>query len=299
MFITLVAVIVALVLGHFAPALLASLRGHHWYLRWLTWWDAQLAGSDFWRGHYGITVAVLPLVLLVALLQWSLSGHLFGLPSLLFGVGMLVLCWGPRDLDRDVEAILDADDASTRDQAVERLQTIDRPAHLEPKPSLVAAATFAAKRRWFAPVFWFFLLGPAGVVLYRLVALADCRAFGAVLPAENRDGAGRWAALMEWPVVQLMTLSMALVGNFDTVFRAWREAGGDQWTLSSNGAVEAAAIASVNAELREDALDYRDAGMAGDQLPMPELRDAMSLIWRMLLLWMVLLALLILAGWIS
>ena len=109
MFITLVAVIVALVLGHFAPALLASLRGHHWYLRWLTWWDAQLGESDFWRGRYGITVAVLPLMLLVALLQWSLSGHLFGLPSLLFGVGMLVLCWGPRDLDRDVEAILDAD----------------------------------------------------------------------------------------------------------------------------------------------------------------------------------------------
>jgi AmpE protein len=32
---------------------------------------------------------------------------------------------------------------------------------------------------------------------------------------------------------------------------------------------------------------------------LPELRDAMSLVWRMLLLWMAVLALLVIAGWVG
>ena len=32
---------------------------------------------------------------------------------------------------------------------------------------------------------------------------------------------------------------------------------------------------------------------------LPELRDAMSLVWRMLLLWMAALALLVIAGWVT
>jgi len=61
----------------------------------------------------------------------------------------------------------------------------------------------------------------------------------------------------------------------------------------------AAARASVSAELREEAHDYSDAGMVPVWRRLPELRDAMSLVWRMLLLWLVVLALLILAGWVS
>jgi AmpE protein len=32
---------------------------------------------------------------------------------------------------------------------------------------------------------------------------------------------------------------------------------------------------------------------------MPELRDAMSLVWRILLLWLAILALFVVAGWVS
>jgi len=58
--------------------------------------------------------------------------------------------------------------------------------------------------------------------------------------------------------------------------------------------------ARVRGELAEEADDYLREGQ-----PLPEtgdlveLRDAMSLVWRMLLLWLALLALLIIAGWVS
>jgi Membrane protein required for beta-lactamase induction len=103
---------------------------------------------------------------------------------------------------------------------------------------------------------------------------------------------------MEWPVAQLMVLSLALVGNFNSVAEAWRMAPGGRWSLSA-GFLGAAARASVSAELSEEAYDYAEAGIAPAWQRMPELRDVMSLVWRMLLLWLVLLALLIIAGWVS
>ena len=75
MFTTLVAVIAALVLGHLAPALMASLRDWRWFGRWLGWLRAQQGESP---GRYTVLLAILPCVLLVGLMQWILAERLFG-----------------------------------------------------------------------------------------------------------------------------------------------------------------------------------------------------------------------------
>lgn len=297
MFTTLVAVLVALVVGHVAPTLVARLRRFDWYGRWVRWLDAHGSDASFWRGPYGVALAVVPVLLPVIVLQWLLSGWWLGLSSLLFGVFVLVLCWGPRDLDRDVEAVLDADDASDRRAAVANLQAAGGSLHAD-RPSLVEATMYNALRRWFATLFWFLLLGPWGAALYRLLALVVTGPFAALLPVANARGARRALQVMEWPVAQLMVLSLALVGNFNSVAEAWRMAPGGRWSLSARF-LGAAARASVSAELSEEAYDYAEAGIAPVWQRMPELRDVMSLVWRMLLLWLVLLALLIIAGWVS
>ena len=95
-----------------------------------------------------------------------------------------------------------------------------------------------------------------------------------------------------------MTLALALAGNFDLVFRAWRAAGGDHWQPAS-GFLEASGRAAVRGELAEEIEDYRSEGLVPVMGELVELRDAMSLVWRMLLLWLALLALLVIAGWVS
>jgi AmpE protein len=297
MFTTLVAVVAALVLGHVVPALVASRRRFHWFSRWLDWIGTHAGEGGFWQGRSGIWLGLLPPVLLVLLAQVLLYDRLWGLPSLLFGVIVLVCAWGPRDLDIDVEAALDASDPETRRA---------RLAQLAPEPGatvleghlLPGTLMRSALRRWFAPLFWFLLLGPIGAVLYRLAeraALAD----PVRLPVENAAGARVLLHWLEWPVAQLMTLALALAGNFDLVFRAWRAGGGDRWHAHS-GFLEAAGRAAVRGELAEEAEDYLREGqpvpVAGDLV---ELRDAMSLVWRMLLVWLALLALLVIAGWVS
>jgi AmpE protein len=51
----------------------------------------------------------------------------------------------------------------------------------------------------------------------------------------------------------------------------------------------------------DDADDFEAAStvIAAPISGLPELRDAMSLVWRILLLWLALLALFVIAGWVS
>ncbi|MEQ7328904.1 hypothetical protein [Xanthomonas campestris] len=296
MFTTLLAVIVALALGHVLPAQVVRLRRFEWFAQWLRRLDSYAAGRGAWQGRYGVLLALLPALAVVLLLQWLLDDVWRGFLALLFGVAVLAWTWGPRDLDRDVEAVIDADEPALRREAISHLQAAGGSVH-EDAPSLVEAVVVNGLRRWFAVLWWFLLLGPFGAVLYRLTALAVESPVSVLLPPRNLAGARWLLAALEWPVAQLMTVSMALVGNFDTVFRAWREAHGNRWSLEPHflGAV---GRASVSAELREEAHDYTDSGLVPVWRRLPEVRDAMSLVWRVLLLWMVMLALLVIAGWV-
>ncbi len=298
MFITLVAVVTALLLGHVAPAAVASLRQFHWYAGWLRWLDEHAPESGFWRGPYGIVLALLPALLVVGLLQWALMDIGFGLVGLLFAVLVLVYAWGPRDLDVDVEAIIHAPDPAQRSAAIARLWPDDAVEIHADGPALVEAVFRNALVRWFGTLFWFLLLGPWGALLYRLVALSSQGQYASALPLETRRGARWLQSLLDWPVAQLMTLAMALVANFDAVFGAWREAGGNRWQLDTRF-LTAAARASVKCELAEEAEEYAEEGMVPSVRELPELRDAMSLVWRILLVWLAVLALFVIGGWVS
>ena len=118
---TLIAVVAAIVLGHVAPTFAAGVRSHDWFHSWLRWLDERFPGDGAWRGRYGIALALLPPVLLVALFQAALDAPLLGLAGLLFGIAVLFYSWGPRDLDIDVEAILSAPDSASRSEAALRL----------------------------------------------------------------------------------------------------------------------------------------------------------------------------------
>lgn len=307
MSITLIATIVALVLGHLAPSFAAAVRHYGWYRDLIGWLNIRFDEDSFWRGRWGIVLALLPALLVVGLLQGALAGRLWGISGLLFGTAVLFLAWGPRDLDRDVDAILDAPDAAARRERVEQLVG---EAHTTGGGSgLVESAFRNALRRWFGVLFWFLVLGPVGAVGYRLSVLAAVGAIADEVPSATRAGARTWLAVLEWPVAQLMTLALALVGNFDSVLGAWRNAGGASLTLDSRF-LGAAARASVNRELSEQGDvwtpdgDDNESGIAtpvaGMGLAdMPELRDAMSLIWRSLLVWLAVLALFVIAGFVS
>jgi AmpE protein len=302
MSLTLIAVVIALVLGHVAPSLAASMRDYGWYRRWLLWLDARFPSDGVWRGRFGIAIALAAPLLVVGVFQAALDKPLLGFAGLLFAIVVLFYSWGPRDLDLDVDAIVSASDPIARRDAAARLALPGAVPSLD-AASLVEAVFRNAQRRWFGVLFWFLLFGALGALAYRLAALA-CEEDAADLPLETRAGARTLLSWLDWPVAQLMTLALALAGDFDTVVGAWKGNGGA--TLRFDAPFLAAAgRASVRTELADEAMDYADDGVASPGVlvaamgELPELRDAMSLVWRILLLWLAVLALFVVAGWVG
>jgi AmpE protein len=311
MSVTLIAAVLALVLGHLAPSLAVTVRQYGWFGDWIGWLNRQFGDGSFWRGPWGIVLALAPPLVVVGLFQIALDAQLIGLAELLFGIAALFYAWGPRDLDRDVAAILDAPDAITRREAVARLSVDGNP--LLDDGHLVEAVFRSAVRRWFGVLFWFLLLGPFGAIGYRLTVLAARAGAGdsqAAPPGRTARGARTLLAVLDWPVAQLLTLALALVGNFDSVLAAWRASGGAALRLD-NRFLGAVARASVRSELAEDAADRTERFDGADDesglgtpirdslAELPELRDAMSLVWRCLLVWLATLALFVIAGFVS
>lgn len=295
MALTLIAVVLALVLGHIVPGLMA-VRRYGWFVSWLGLLGKIFRGETHWQARFGALIAIGLPIILVAVVQYFLSGLWYGLPGFVFALLVLIYTWGPRDLDLDVDKVIDATDIEARRQAATALFPEGDDPVLE-GPSLVEAVFRCALWRWFGVLFWFLLLGAAGALLYRLTSLSAQGEARKTIPEKQSQAAALFTRMLNWPVAPFMTFGMALAANFDTVLSAWREwykQGGSRWDI---GYLGAAARASVDSELAEEDA-YAVDGPA--QAPaLLELRDAMSLVWRILLLWLSLLSLFVLAGFVN
>lgn len=295
---TLLAVVIALLLGHLAPGLARRVRAHAWLARGMA--GVAHAAGEHARGRLALLLFVGLPVLLAGLVQMAFSWRWLMPAALLWGVAVLFFCWGPRDLDVDVRAIRDAPDHATRKAAAARLWA-EGEDHPIDGGSLVEAVMRNALRRWFGVLFWFALLGAAGALLYRMSTLAVESRYARQLPASTQAAARSWLGWIEWPVAQLMTGAMALVGSFDAVLAAWKATDGPTFA-PHHRFLGAAARACVRSEIAEEVADYSDTGVSVPTAlelafgPLPELTDAMRLVWRMLALWLAVLAVFVIAA---
>ena len=198
----------------------------------------------------------------------------------------------------DIDAVLTAQDAAAREAAA---QNLCDEAEAAPLPfaahALVEAAVLASLRRRFGVLFWFFALGAGR----RVAVPADAgrgNEDSAQLDLRTRDAARRFAAALDWLPAHLMVLAMALVSDFEAVLHAWRawhaQPGRSPWELEP-GFLAAVARSGVDADIA--AGDGGTGAGAGD--PLQELADARRLMIRVLVVWLAVVALIVLAGWIT
>ena len=292
MAIVFIAVLLVLLLAHAAPAL-AQWRDFSWLRRWQEQIGRQ--GGDV----LGLILCVGLPVLACALLQIALHGRALGLFGLAFATAVLFYCWGPRDLERDVEAIDKAPDSDRRIAAAQalRIDEMQQPLLFE-RAALVEAAFLAGLRRWFGVLFWFAVLGPAGALLYRLIVmLAFAPIYSEGQSAAQRNLLERAARILEWLPAHLMALALALASNFDAVFKTWRDyhaAQGKGYFYLDLGFLNAIARASVDADVAAE-----DEHGQATRNPLVALDDAMVLVRRVLVVWLTIGAVIVLAGWFA
>src|SRR3546814_11548095 len=80
---TLIAIVIALVLGHMVQPL-ARLRQFHWFAHWLHWLKQQRGLSGFWQSAWGALLSVGAPTLLVGLITAALDDRFYGLPLFVF-----------------------------------------------------------------------------------------------------------------------------------------------------------------------------------------------------------------------
>lgn len=282
MLVALVATVLAILAAQVLPVV-------HWRQRALAWWPHWL-GLLGRQSAWGWLLALALPLLLLGLLQWLLHCRLFGVLEVLFSVLVLVLCWGPRDLERDVEAMMYADDAASQEQARAALQADMNEPDRDSAP-ITQVVAVALLRRALGVMFWFIVLGPVGALGYRLLASASTQANPLDLAAHERLRAA--LALVEWPVAQLAVFSFALMGNCSPVVRTWQGQG--RWQAPSLEGLLGAAMGA--------ALPLPSAAEADGELPvwerLPTLRRAMRLSWRTVGLWCALMLFWQLAAWLG
>lgn len=308
----LTATVFAIVLGHLLPAM-AVIRDHDWFRLWL----ARLAERPgIAASPAGILVSIGVPVLGVALMQHALADVAGGFVAFVFGLLVLYYCWGPRDLDRDVESVLEAPSGHI-DHTAARVLPVSLADARRPR-ALVGAVFRAALSRWFAVLFWFLLLGPMGAALYRLTRVGaqqgrpERRVTGdtapaslpepdADMPVAHVETYRRLEVILDWPAAMLVAATLAVVAHFDAVVAAWRDwnsANGGPFALAT-GFLEAAGVAAVRTDMEELGAD----AFLVDGEPAPPalaaLGDAMALVWRVLVAWLALLALFVIAGFVA
>jgi AmpE protein len=290
----LLAVVIALVVGHTIPDL-ARLRDFGWFGAWIRTLASAL--GNVWKSPWALLFTLgLPLLLMAAV-QQALDDAMFGLAEVALGVAVLFYCWGPRDLDLDVDAIISARDAERRTAALQALppEPPQPPLPLQ-GPVLVDEVFRAALSRWFGPLFWFLILGPFGVLTYRLVQHgARTRTFSSELPAAQVATLEKLAQLLDFLPAQLMTLALAIAADFDSVAAAWRDfhVARDRRATLDIGFLLAAARASVDSDV-----EGGDAYVE-ETRPLTELHQAMALVWRILVVWLVAFSVMVLAGFVG
>lgn len=288
---TLLAALLVLASGYALPDL-SRLRDFSWLKVWSSRWTRPGDGAAS-----RVPIALLPLLLVVVclLIQAALTHVVFGLPAFAFGVIVLFYAWGPRDLDADIEAVLKAPDSDRRHAAAQALRPDADTATLPLEAAPLVEATFAcALSRWFGVLFWFVILGPAGALGYRIVQLlARHPGFTTEIDASQRGLLERTALVLDWAPSHLVALTLALVSEFDAVIKTWRDyhaAHGRGYFTLDLGFLGALARAGVDADV------LAGDGYAADVSdPLVELADAHMVLRRILVGWLVVIALLALA----
>ena len=292
---TIISILIAFALCHFVREL-GRVRQHEWLGNWVGIANRTFSDASGWSGFGGFLVILL-LPLLVLVLMFLLLKSVLG-PAGIFLLALMVLiyCFGPRDLDTDVAAIVNADDEEERKAAIESLLRDEPPDDDEACKSAVIDAVFQESlRRWFAIIFWFAVLGIVGALLYRMV---DWLSHGEYeISPLQRALFQRTQQIMDWPAAQLMTLALAIATDFDSVYATWKKYHLEQGHgifEGDNGFLLASArgIVLTGHAARDGYADQLDG-------PLASLQQSMDLVWRALGVWLTVLALLLLVDVIS
>jgi len=262
------------------------------------WLEQTFNGGEERHGLVAWLVAVLPPVVLAIALNAALYAvHPF--LALLLHVAVLYLTLGFRQFSHHFTQLQLAVKAGDIERARMLLDEVRGASGVvrtreEVIRLAIEEALLAAHRHVFGVIFWYMLLpGPSGAILYRLAALLAARWRG--LGAFGRFAQRAWRGL-EWPAARLTAASFAVVGDFEDAVYCWRTQARN-WPEPEAGIVLAAGAGAMGVRLgmpvnEIEGVQPRVELGVGDPADGPFLDSTVGLLWRALVVWVLVLAVL-------
>lgn len=235
-------------------------------------------------------VLLLPTTVLLGFLM-CLSGVFFNIWLLLLNLAILIYVIGHVRILDVLDRYLAADAAGNKDGAE---SVIEDAFSISPDKEHYydEITTHALKRMrggFFSVVFWFFVLGGAGAVLYRLLWRAKrlCTEKGNDGFSELSDVVSKLFMLAEFLPARGMVMGFMLMGNFSLVFGPLLESLKSPF-MSQDDLVKDAALVSINIKVDELQAADKERGVA-------MISQLNHLLFRTMAIWLVLLALLVIS----
>lgn len=273
----------------FAERLMGSLESFRdlgWVGRYQVWARARITALGVNDPRLQLLLLLLPPLLL---LQLVFLGTLWlGWPiAMLFSLLVVLYCMGPRDLDGEFEALLKArkqqDEPLFRGHVADLLGELPEGDEDSLSRRLMSEMFVGFLERQAGVVLWFLLLGPVGALLYRMTCLMrrHCE------DEQGREALQHLHHILTWLPARTAGFGFALAGSFVGAIHAWRCEPLD-WSRPSREFIEAVGLG---------ALAYQEEDEVQDSLS-SELHATLELIQRSRYVWLAVLAVLTLLGWI-
>ena len=268
---------------------------------WAGWLEHSFNGGERHHGLVAWLVATLPAALIVAAIHFALAGISVAL-ALAFNVAVLYLTLGFRKFSHyftDIQLAVKSGDIDRARALLESWRGASGVMYTREEVIRLAIeeALIASHRHVFGVLLWYLLLpGPSGAVLYRLAAYLgrrwrDMGAFG--------HFARRAFRVLEWPAVRLTGAAFAIVGDFEDAVYCWRTQSAS-WPDAEAGIVLAAGAGAMGIRLgmavqEVEGVEPRPDLGVGEPAEAPFLDSTVGLLWRAVVLWVVVLAMLTIA----
>lgn len=287
----LIAIILSLIAERFLGSM-SELRRFGWFHRYSGLVKKAAAKQSYLNGTVSLLLLLAPLLVITGLIDHYLSNlwFMFGLG---FAVLILLFSFGPTDLEAEVEAFAEARERGDEESAIwhaAELLGSDIPTHsAQLTRRILDNILVEVNERLVGVLFWFVLLGPAGALLYRLTQQLVRQ------EEESSDdfaeAARRLHQLLAWIPARVCALAYALAGSFVDAFSGWRSVSAP-WTESSRKVLIASGLG---------ALRYEDGEIeeGNDAQNIAMVYETLSLARRAVLVFISMLALFTLAGWMA
>ena len=280
------------------------------YVRYVNSLGSHFNAGEQGQGTVAWLLAVLPWVLVTMAIHYFLL-DISIVAAWIFNVAILYLTMGFRQFSHAFTQLVEVLRVGDLDRARELLTEWRGDSAAEYSGTEIAKVAIEqglidSHRHVFGVIFWFLILpGPSGAVLYRMAGLLEDK-WGA-RPQQEYGEFGKFAQrvfhYIDWIPVRLTAISFAVAGDFEDAVYCWRSQA-TTWMNAEQGVVLASGAGALGVRLGETlhqhgTVSFRPDLGVGDDADVNTMTSAVGMIWRALVIWMFILALMTLARWVS